>query len=369
MASSPYSFTCPHCQRTLRSAVDVRGRRVRCPGCQEAFRVPRPEPAHEGGLRLMVEEHEREKKKDEDAPTLRGRTLPCVSCGERVAVDDLVCTHCGTNQKTGRRLLTKVRGRAGLEAEDIRGWVTGVSLILPLAIVPYKSTVTQGRSRLANTILVAATCIISIIAFVSLIGGNEAVLTKYALWPGDSFAVTQLVTHVFLHGGIGHLAGNMVFMWMFGATLCSTIGWHWYTGIYLALGALAGLVGHVILGPADGLPLVGASGAICGLTGLYLVLFPRHDVHMAIWFRIAWWMRPWIKTFAVTGIYVVCFFTAFDVAAIALGWTGNVAHAVHLSGFAAGILLGIVLLLTGAVKTQGYDLLTWVLGDKWRSHG
>jgi membrane associated rhomboid family serine protease len=127
------------------------------------------------------------------------------------------------------------------------------------------------------------------------------------------------------------------------------------------------LFGHVLFGPGGPpAPLVGASGAICGLTGMYLVLFPRHDVHAAIWFRLAWWLPPWIKTFPLTGIYAVIFFTAFDVLALVLGWGGEVAHGVHMAGFLCGMLIGLVLLVTGLVKSQGYDLLTWIMGNRWR---
>jgi len=408
MAQPSLRLACPHCSHTLRAPEEARGRRVRCPACGEAFDVPRhDEGAAEAGGRkarclcghlILLSDATpgtmvrcpacRRRLTVPGAPpgaspapspasaaarptpsAAPGEGLACPKCGKLALADAILCTDCGTNLKTGRRLLTKFRGNVGLEADEIRSWVNGVSLILPFAIVPYKTTAKQGTSRLANTILVAATSAISLVALVALIGGNEGVL-EWALWPGEKFAFLQLLTHIFLHGGLAHLVGNMLFLWMFGGAISSAVGWQWYSGLYLALGALAGYFGHVAFAP-DGppVPLVGASGAICGLTGIYLVLFPRHDVHMAIWFRIAWWIRPWIKTFPLTGIYAVLFFTAFDVAALALGWTGSVANAVHIAGFLSGIVIGLVLLLTGLVKSEGYDLLSWILGDRWRPLG
>ena len=102
------------------------------------------------------------------------------------------------------------------------------------------------------------------------------------------------------------------------------------------------------------------------MAGMYLVLFPRHDIHMAFWFRPAWWFPPWIKTFPLTGIYAVVGFMVYEAITVALGPTGNVAHGVHAAGYIAGALTGIVLLLTGLVDARGYDLLTWIMGKRWR---
>jgi membrane associated rhomboid family serine protease len=379
MAGTTLSATCPHCSARVRAPREAVGRPARCPKCGKSFVVavppPRPAPtpsqAPSGELRLLDEAAEEAQRAKLARPS---GTYPCPACHAPLPEGAVLCVKCGTSVQSGRRLLTKTRVRVGDEAEEIRSWVSGVSLIIFLAIVPYRTTIPQKRSTLANTILVVATCLISFYALVIMLGESpsralspSSVLGRYGLWPGESFAPHQLVTHLFLHGGLAHLAGNMVFLWVFGAAVSSVLGWRWYPALYLALGALAGYVGHVALGSSElDLPLIGASGAICGLTGLYLVLFPRHDIHMAIWFRLFWWTEVHIKTFPVTGIYAVLFFTAFDVAALALGWAGTVAHAVHIAGFLSGFILGIAFLLTGFVKSEGYDLLTWLLGDRWR---
>ncbi|MBM4030577.1 MAG: rhomboid family intramembrane serine protease [Planctomycetes bacterium] len=377
MAAPTVSTACPHCSARVRAPRELVGRAARCPKCGKSFVVaapPEPKPAPEpsqapsGELRLLDEAAEEAKRARLARPT---GTFPCPACHAPLPEGAVLCVKCGTSVQSGRRLLTKARVRVGDEAEEIRSWVSGVSLILPLAIVPYRTTIPQKRSTLANTILVVATCLISFYALIILVGkterGQEAFLRRYGLCPGDDFAAHQLVTHLFLHAGLAHLVGNMVFLWVFGAAVSSVLGWQWYPALYLILGALAGYIGHVALGSYEfDLPLIGASGAICGLTGLYLVLFPRHDIHMAAWFRLFWWTEVHIKTFPMTGIYAVLFFTAFDVAALALGWAGAVAHGVHIAGFLSGFLLGIAFLLTGFVKSEGYDLLTWLVGDRWR---
>jgi membrane associated rhomboid family serine protease len=313
----------------------------------------------QGGLRL-AEDEEALWAEELDEGT------PCPSCGEPVPEGAALCTSCGLNLESGRRQMTKVRAGVAHEAEEIRSWVSGVSLILPFAIVPYRTTEAGEKPRWANVTLVILTVLTSIVALVMLLGDNLEPL-RYALWSGPRFAPQQLVTHLFLHGGLAHLVGNMIFLWVFGSAINRALGSAWYPATYVALGMLAGYCGHVLPAePGTEVPLIGASGAISALSGLYLVLFPRHDIHMAVWFRLAWWMRPWIKTFAVTGVFAVLFYVAFDVAAVTLGWTGNVAHWVHLSGFLWGILLGLALLFTGAVRSEGYDLLTWLMGDRWK---
>ena len=298
------------------------------------------------------------------------KSLLCPQCGESAPLNTVVCVKCGTNLKTGRRLLTKERAGMHDEAVEIFRWVWWVSFILPLAITPYKSTVGEERSSTANKVLVALTSVISIAVILAFLGGNEEAVLRYALSAGDRFEATQLVTHIFLHAGPPHLIGNMIFLLVFGAAINGAVGGLAYTFIYLGLGVLAGLAGFVLPGMSDTSAslVVGASGAISGLAGMYLVLFPRHDIHMVVWFRIFWFFRPLLKTFAVTGIYAVLFFTAFDILALALRWQGDVAHGMHVAGFASGFILGLILLLTGAVRSKGYDLLTWVLGDRWRTH-
>jgi len=395
MATPAQIVTCPHCSARVRAPADALGRRARCARCGKAFILsaapataqqpaaasPSPGASPPAALRLAGEGPATPTQAPPAAQAQQVPTHPCPACRALVPEGAVLCTNCGTHLRSGRRLLTKSRGHVGDEAEDIRSWVNGLSLLLPLAIVPYRTTIPQLRSRRANTILVVATCVLSIAGLMSILNDRYEILTEteglarrrvsvlfqYGLWPGEHFAPIQLVSHLFLHGGLVHLVGNMLFLWMFGAAVNSVLGWKWYPALYLVLGALAGYLGHVVFGPHDvETPLIGASGAVCGLTGLYLVLFPRHDIHMAVWFRFAWWTRARIKTFAVTGIYAVLFFTAFDVAALLLGWTGSVAHAVHISGFLCGVLFGIVFLLTGFVKSEGYDLLSWILGDRWR---
>ena len=88
----------------------------------------------------------------------------------------------------------------------------------------------------------------------------------------------SLVTSVFLHGGLMHLGGNMLFLWIFGDNIEHKFGRGKFFIIYMAWGIIAGLA-HVAVDPASTIPAVGASGAISGVLGAYLAIFPRAKIH------------------------------------------------------------------------------------------
>ena len=92
----------------------------------------------------------------------------------------------------------------------------------------------------------------------------------YPLW-------TTLITSMFLHGGWGHLGGNMLFLWIFGDNLEHRIGHLRFSLFYLACGIAAGLA-HIVFNSDSSIPTVGASGAISGVLGGYLLMFPRNRV-------------------------------------------------------------------------------------------
>jgi membrane associated rhomboid family serine protease len=146
-----------------------------------------------------------------------------------------------------------------------------------------------------------------------------------------------VVTSMFLHGGWFHLIGNMWFLWVFGNNIEDAMGHGRFAVFYLASGLLAAAA-QVAAGPSSPIPMVGASGAISGVMGAYLVLYPRVRVHTLIFLGIfltrvtlpAWIMLVYWAFLQVLG----------SVPAIAGGQTGGgVAFLAHLGGFAAGVAL------------------------------
>jgi membrane associated rhomboid family serine protease len=144
-----------------------------------------------------------------------------------------------------------------------------------------------------------------------------------------------MVTSMFMHGGWGHLLGNMLFLWIFGDNIENRLGHARYLAFYLICGILASLA-HVYTSSFTGasllIPSLGASGAISGVMGAYLVLFPKRKVNVLLLRFITQVpavvaLGLWILLQVVSGMG-------------ALGGTGGgVAYMAHIGGFAAGMLL------------------------------
>lgn len=145
-----------------------------------------------------------------------------------------------------------------------------------------------------------------------------------------------LITSTFLHGGWAHLGGNMLYLLIFGDNIENAMGHRNYLVFYLLCGVLAGLT-HVfstfILGQNLLTPSLGASGAVSGVLGGYIVLYPRRSVHI--------WMLFFIIT--VPALVAVGIWFAFQIfngiGAIGGQQAGGVAYAAHIGGFIFGMLL------------------------------
>jgi membrane associated rhomboid family serine protease len=142
---------------------------------------------------------------------------------------------------------------------------------------------------------------------------------------------------MFLHGGWFHLIGNMWFLWVFGNNIEDAMGHGRFVGFYLLCGLLAAAA-QVATGPSSPVPMVGASGAISGVMGAYLVLYPRVRVHTLIFLGFFLTRVPlpaWIML-----LYWAFLQLVGSVPAIAGGQTGGgVAFMAHLGGFVAGAAL------------------------------
>ncbi len=143
-----------------------------------------------------------------------------------------------------------------------------------------------------------------------------------------------MLTSMFLHGGILHLAGNMLFLWIFGDNIEDEMGHLPYLMFYLACGIGAGLV-HVLSAPVSPVPTVGASGAIAGVMGGYLLLFPKARVDILlifiIFFRIIT-IPAWIMLALWFGLQIFGSVGADSD-------MGGVAYWAHIGGFVVGVVL------------------------------
>lgn len=153
--------------------------------------------------------------------------------------------------------------------------------------------------------------------------------------------ILPLFTAMFLHGGLMHLFGNMLTLWIFGDNVEDTMGHGRYVIFYFTCGIFASLT-HAIFNPSSTLPSIGASGAIAGVMGAYMIYFPHARVLTLV--PIFFFLQLMeIPAFLFLGLW---FFLQFFSGTLALTSTfyqaGGVAWWAHIGGFVAGIVLGML---------------------------
>lgn len=168
-------------------------------------------------------------------------------------------------------------------------------------------------------------------------------LMSYLHAPGSHSAelLLRLITSQFIHAGWLHILGNMLFLWVFGDNVEDALGHVLYLLFYLVCGAGAALA--QVLGSQDAtVPLVGASGAIAGVLGGYLLLYPRASVNVLIPIIII----PFFTRVPAWVMMLLWFFTqliSVGPTAHATGGTGGVAYLAHVGGFLLGVVLIVLL--------------------------
>jgi membrane associated rhomboid family serine protease len=207
--------------------------------------------------------------------------------------------------------------------------------------VPYNVDVPMDRWPIANWALIALTCVVSVYVWTG--AETEWVLSYMVLQRDEDFSAWQLVGSLFTHGGILHLAGNMFFLFVFGNALNARLGHLFYIAAYLLVGVLGGLA-WLALG--DGPAVIGASGAIMGMIGAFLVYYPRNEVSI-----FYWWGLAYTGTFDLSAYWVVAGYFAFDLWGLARsGDASGVAYLCHVAGAVLGFGIASTLVLTGLVK-------------------
>lgn len=156
-----------------------------------------------------------------------------------------------------------------------------------------------------------------------------------------------MIGHIFLHIDLLHLAVNMVFLWVFGNVICQTTGNWFYPLLYFGFGLGAAVI-HLAAGGGPG---VGASGAINGLIGLTVTLFPRNQVNI---FYLAGTSRG---TFEISVLLLCVVYSSIDLAGAVLQ-AGQTAYLAHLGGFVIGAATGLLCLHFGWIKLSRHDDLS-----------
>jgi membrane associated rhomboid family serine protease len=164
-----------------------------------------------------------------------------------------------------------------------------------------------------------------------------------------------LLTAMFMHGSLMHLLGNMLYLWIFGDNIERAMGSARFLAFYLICGIVAGLA-HIAFSSGSMVPSVGASGAISGVLGGYLVMFPRNRVYVLTWGGVMA-----VPAILMLGLWVVTQFIngVGSIAVTPETGGGGVAYMAHIGGFVAGLVLAPAFARRQAGVTVRRDVDRW----------
>jgi membrane associated rhomboid family serine protease len=152
--------------------------------------------------------------------------------------------------------------------------------------------------------------------------------------PWDVWAT--LITSQFLHGGWAHIIGNMLFLWVFGDNIEDALGHFTFLGFYLISGIVATIAQSVVSGSVN-VPSIGASGAIAGVLGAYLILYPFNRVRILIPILIIFWTIQLPALLVIGWWFVQQFF--YGLGSLSEATMGGVAFWAHVGGFITGAVM------------------------------
>jgi membrane associated rhomboid family serine protease len=413
---------CLMCNTAMEVPASSAGNLIECRQCGSFVEVPLPK-----GVVAAVGHSDAAETERKHAAACTGLTV-CPSCNKMLADGASVCVGCGIYVRNGRPILM-TRGVDEDDLHDRAETIIGpLSWIIPAGIYPVYSEVLGKCRPYAIWAIAAITIVISAWFYAYQYSDSPKMksMKNLMLWAGKGrpepqqielmyaftsygdakafeakkeelkakvpqeeldlaalnelspdekcigeFRFFQLITHAFLHGGPLHIAGNLLFLLIFGSRVCSVIGNIWTPILYIILAIGAGFTHLVMSGLQPPGACLGASGAVMGMAGVYLVLFPIQKIYMAAWWRWGLFVgfRLSFNTFAVRGFWVVLFYICFDIVAVVLATESNTAHWAHIGGLGWGIGAGLILLMSRLVYS-GSDVLSLIFGKyAWRLIG
>jgi len=209
-------------------------------------------------------------------------------------------------------------------------------------MIPLRSSEPHYTRPTATLLIILANVLVF---FYELSLGNGYQLNRFIAQYGivpDRFTVASIFTSMFIHGGWLHIAGNMWFLWVFGRGIEDLLGHGKYLFFYLTCG-VAAAIAHVVMNANSTVPTVGASGAIAGVMGAYLVKFPRARVVTLVLLFIFITTVDIPAAFLLLYWFAIQFFNGVGSVGYSQASSGDVAWFAHVGGFITGILLVMVM--------------------------
>jgi membrane associated rhomboid family serine protease len=198
----------------------------------------------------------------------------------------------------------------------------------------------DNTQRVSFPIVTLVLIAVNVVVFLLELQYGDAFVYRYSVIPARLFAGQQsylnVVTSMFLHGGVAHIFGNMLYLYVFGDNVEDNLGKAKYLLFYFLCGAAA-MLAQSYANPTSTVPNIGASGAIAGVLAGYIILFPRNKVRVMIFFPFIVTMSAWF----ILGLWIVTqifsgYTSQFQHAATT---QGGIAYMAHVGGFFTGVLL------------------------------
>jgi len=167
---------------------------------------------------------------------------------------------------------------------------------------------------------------------------------------GEGLHPVQWLSSLFLHLGVGHLIGNLIFLWAFGIIVEGKLGWWAFLLAYLGIGVIENAALQILVHPAEPVHALGASGAIFGLLAMCLVWAPRNEIHFVVIFRLL----PIDFDFPILGF--VAFYVGMEVFFLVLQGFRHSSELAHVAGAVLGFGLAVALLKLKLVDCENWDL-------------
>jgi membrane associated rhomboid family serine protease len=200
----------------------------------------------------------------------------------------------------------------------------------------------DNSARRTVPVVTYALILLNILVFLLELTAGEQFIVQWSVVPRRLLAnpasdFPTLFTAMFMHAGWLHLLGNLLYLWIFGDNVEDALGHVKYLVFYIICG-LAADAAQILVGPNSNIPNLGASGAIAGVLGAYLVLFPRGQVRVLMGRGII----P-MPALVVIGLWIVLQLVSGIGSITTTAETGGVAYMAHIGGFVAGLAMAFVL--------------------------
>ncbi len=238
-------------------------------------------------------------------------------------------------------------------------------------IIPYGDINPTERTPVVNWTLISLNVAVHVWVIFAVVKpahvGLKDFYFQYGLVPGNP-APVNFFTSMFLHGSMMHLIGNMLYLYITGDNIEDQFGHFWFLMFYLFCGLVAAM-SQILANPGSGTPMIGASGAISGVMGAYMILYPKSKIKILFWLGFfiftalwdaIWWLGLWIL-FQIVQSHIA-----------GGGGGGGVAYWAHIGGFLAGAGVAYICKLAGLTrdpartrKNQG----PWQPSDRSRGPG